>query len=451
MNSPSAPDPAGYTLGRRFKRVLRPTLAVARRTALRALRTTRPRGSPARASTVHLFVFNAYNAGGINRAVLSVLPHLAEHRDVELISVTRDRDEPFYSLPSNVRLTVLDDRRRRTVLGRLPSLLWHDADGAYRSASLRTDVALVRKLRSIRAGVVMGTRPGLNNILAELAAPNVVTVGQVHSDLGSQHPALVVAMRRHHRRLDGLSVLTADHERDYRAFLAGAPTSIACIPNAVPASTAGRSTQDADVVVAAARMFPEKGYDVLLAAFALVVRQQPNWRLRIFGEGPLQEAIAAQIAATGLTDHVLLCGLTDRLDEEMQRASIFVLSSRSEGFGMVLVEAMSRGLAVVSTDCDHGPRDIITSGVDGLLVPVDDVPALADALVTLMADRDRRQQLAARAVEAVDRYSQSRITALWLDFLDGLTPVEGPDHSAPLLSGYLDTRTGDVGRRLADR
>ena len=438
----TAPEPLSRTASRSsrivLQRALRPGLAVARRAVLALLRAQRPPGSSApadpSASKVSILVFNAYNAGGIMRSVLSMIPELAKHYQVDVVSVTRDRDVPHFALPDGVTVTVLADQRRPTLLGRVPSLLWHDADGAYPGTSAQTDVALVRKLRAIRSGVVMGTRPGMNNIIAELAAPAVITVGQVHADLGSQHPALVRAMRRHYRRLDALTVLSADHERDYRAFLAGTSTRIVRIPNAVPASTAGISTTESHVLIAAARMFPEKGYDVLLSAFALVVADHPDWELHVFGEGPLRGDVQAQAHSLGLDERVHLRGLTDRLDEEMARASIFVLSSRAEGFPMVLLEAMSRGLAVVSTDCDHGPRDIIAPGVNGLLVPVDDPQALAAAVSSLIRDPERRRELGARALQGMEQYSPGNVGALWVRFVGELAaprstaPVIGPVH-----------------------
>jgi glycosyltransferase involved in cell wall biosynthesis len=119
------------------------------------------------------------------------------------------------------------------------------------------------------------------------------------------------------------------------------------------------------------------------------------------------------IADHDLYEHVFLMGPTARLGEALAQGSIFVLSSRFEGFGMVIVEAMSKGLAVVSFDCPRGPSEIIRDGVDGVLVPELDVPALGRAISDLAGDRDRRAQLGRAAIEAARRYDREAIGRRW--------------------------------------
>jgi len=128
-------------------------------------------------------------------------------------------------------------------------------------------------------------------------------------------------------------------------------------------------------------------------------------------------------------NNVFLMGATQRLGEFMSRASLFALSSRYEGFGMVIVEAMSKQLPVVSFDCPRGPAEIIDPGRDGILVPPQDVAGMTQALLELIDDADKRAQYGAAAAEKARRYEIGEIGAQWESLLAQLTQNDG--HRAP--------------------
>ena len=177
------------------------------------------------------------------------------------------------------------------------------------------------------------------------------------------------------------------------------------------------------LLLAVGRLDEQKGFDYLLKAFSGLVAIYQDWDLVILGEGPLRESLESQIQTYGLEKRVYLPGRAGNVGDWYQRADLFVMSSRYEGFPMTLVEAMAYGCAVVSYDCDTGPRDIIREGVDGLLVgPVGDVSALASVLDQLMRDDGARERMGQMAIEIKTRYSLESILTMWNNlFADILT------------------------------
>jgi glycosyltransferase involved in cell wall biosynthesis len=367
--------------------------------------------------------------GGTIRTALNLAGELAGEREVEVVSIKRAREEAVFELPADVRVTALDDRRRRAparppaarLLRRLPSVLFHEDDHAFRTASLWTDLQFARWLRARGPGVLMTTRPGLNVMAARLAPRGVVTIGQEHMHLQAHAPSLQRELRRSYARLDALAVLTRQDLRDYGELLASAPTRVVQIANAVPRLEGRRSELSNPVVLAAGRLTRQKGFDRLVRAFALVARRRPEWTLRIFGGGRDLQLLQAMILDHDLHNNVFLMGPTDDLGRELAQASIFTLSSRFEGLPMVILEAMSKGLPVVSFDCPTGPAEVIGDGVDGLLVRDGDVAALAEAIVRLIDDEQERRRMGGAAWRKARDYDVAAIGRRWDALLDDLT------------------------------
>jgi glycosyltransferase involved in cell wall biosynthesis len=376
----------------------------------------------------------AWGMGGTIRTTLNLADYLARFYQVEIISISRTRDRPFFGeFPTGVEVIDLDDRRPKVrsmrrhltsrILGRLPSALMHPRDRAALGFNLWIDLQLVRRLRR-GAGILIGTRPGFNLLLGELALPGFIAVGQEHMHL-LHHPAeLRAAMPKLYPRLAALTVLTRPDLDAYERFLNGS-VRVARIPNSVRELDGPDADLDARVLLAAGRLTPQKGYDLLLPAFAQVAARHPDWRLRICGVGPLRDELASMITELGLERCVELRGPARNLAGEVARASVFVLSSRFEGFPLVLLEAMSKRMAVVSFDCPTGPADVIDHRRNGILVPAEDVDALAGGTVELIEDPDLRRSCAAAAVETARGYTIDAIGPRWQALLDDLRGAEG--------------------------
>lgn len=185
------------------------------------------------------------------------------------------------------------------------------------------------------------------------------------------------------------------------------------IPNPLSFVPERRSTLDNKIVVSAGRLEDQKGYDMLVDVWKIVNEKHPDWHLNVFGDGSNRDALEQKTAELQLQDSISWEHATPRIFDKYTEGSIYVMSSRFEGFGLVLTEAMSCGVPCVSFDCPYGPGDIISDGVDGLLIPADDIQALADAICRLIEDDSLRKKMGAAAAENVKRYAPFQVMKQW--------------------------------------
>ena len=153
--------------------------------------------------------------------------------------------------------------------------------------------------------------------------------------------------------------------------------------------------------------------ELLIPAWAETAKAHPGWRLRLRGRGHLKSRLRGLVEEHGLEDSVTIEGPAENIGSDMAEASVFVLSSRFEGFPLILLEAMSKGMGIVSFDCPTGPADIVDDHGNGLLVPHEDVEGLGRAIREVVEDEELRRRMAAAAVETAQEYTIEAIGPRW--------------------------------------
>ncbi|MFZ5783489.1 MAG: glycosyltransferase family 4 protein [Pseudomonadota bacterium] len=347
--------------------------------------------------------------GGAERAMLDTAALLDARRHQVTVLTFEDEASDAYRLPSGLV---------RIALG----VQGHSGN---RLRGIRNNIRRMMRLRSevqrLRPDVVVSylTR---TNILCQLALlgtgrPVVATEHNVATLNDAPMQAFWRTLRRLvYPHMAQVVVVSAGLAQQY-AWLRSDKLSI--IHNFLPADrgadpeTFAFLSRGTRYIVGMGRLEPEKGFDRLIKAYHLIAPDCPGWNLLIVGEGSLRPDLTRLVAALGLEDRVALPGRVENPRSLFRQCHLFALSSESEGFGLVLVEAMSAGLPVVSFDCDFGPREIITPGVSGVLVPAGDVPALSRSIRDLVQHDAMRMRLAKGGLVAAARFAPHEIINRW--------------------------------------
>lgn len=376
-----------------------------------------------------LIYIHSLENGGAERVVANLANHwVSIGWEITLVTVASQARD-FYALDPAVRRIALDlPGNRRNVLA-----------GFWRTA--RRVHALRRVLRKVGPDVALSAMHTANVVLALAARglPGLRTIGSEHN-YPPKSPMGIIweTLRRHaYARLDAVVALTqecaawlAAHSLARKILVIPNPVSWPLahhVPQVDPAILCGAGRR---IVLGVGRLSAEKNFAALIAVFGRLAPAHPDWDLVIVGDGPLRAELAAQVRALGLESRVVLPGSVGNVGDWYARADLYAMSSHFEGFPNTLVEAMAYGVPAVSVDCDTGPRDIIRHQVDGLLVAPGDAEALQGGLDRLMRNEALRSAFAARAVEARQRFSMSKVSRMWEDLVDArpqsATPRQNP-------------------------
>ncbi len=353
--------------------------------------------------TCVMIVTSSLNAGGTERIVATIANHWATQKSisVKLAVFEEENTTVYYPLDPDVSLLKIGSSQS-PVKGVGAAGMF-----AKRITKLR------REIRAARPDVVISflTRPNIVALIASMGLSVPVIVSERNcpqlQPLGRVWSQLRQIM---YPRAYGLITMT---EGALSFFPKHLRKRSWVIPNPLTVEFERHSDPNTFILVAVGRLVPQKGFDLLLEAFAMIADQHPDWTLSIWGEGSDKAKLESQRNALGLQNRVVFAGRSPRPSSWLSEAGAFVMSSRYEGWGNALLEALGSGLPCVSFDCMWGPSEMIENGVNGLLVQSENVPALASALSRVMGDSALRVSLSHSALASAKRFSKSEILLRW--------------------------------------
>lgn len=217
-------------------------------------------------------------------------------------------------------------------------------------------------------------------------------------------------------------VLTLTDKQKWQKKFNLSDSKVSQIYNLNPYAEFGQSLlvekRSSKLILACGRLTSQKGFDQLINAWAMIPESlRAGWTLKIVGEGEERESLENLVSKKGLQASILLPGLTEDMVSEYQAAELFILSSRYEGFGLVITEAMSFSTPVIAFNCPAGPSEIIIDNQNGLLVDCGNIEALSRNIQNFMVDAELRKRLTKNARMGLERFTTRQVRPQWLNIL----------------------------------
>lgn len=367
-----------------------------------------------------------YLAGGVERVLTTKMNWLVEHTEHEVYVILTDGadKEPYYPLDPRVHVVQLGINFEE---------LWH-------LSFLKKAFVFLRKQRQYKKALkkaLFEIRPDVTDTLMRREVNFIskikdgsIKIGELHVNRKNYRnfeanetnciKRLFEKFWMHQlvgkvKQLDRFVVLSQEDADNWVEL-----HNVHVIPNPLPQLYTKHSDLQNKRVIACGRYVYQKGFDLLIKAWKIVNEHHPDWQLDIYGKGEREE-YQQQVEEAGLVGKVNLNAPTSDIESKYAECSIFVLSSRFEGFGMVLIEAMNCGLPCVSFACPCGPRDIIEDGKNGILVPALDVNALADGICRLIEDDSLRMSLGKAALHRSLDYETDKVMQRWVELFKSLS------------------------------
>lgn len=356
-----------------------------------------------------VFVTSSLSSGGAERVII-LLAQAFINKGYEVSIVTLStKDNDFYTLPVDVNRLALG------ILGNSSNPLNAIINNLSRLSKLRKaicsiqpDIVLSFVTETNILTILSLLKTGIPVIATEHCDPNLMSYGKIWENLrrvSYPYAAKIVSVSKGvDSGFDWLS-------RTKRAIIYNPFLKIEDSDGKFDLPV-GADPQK-QWITSMGRLTYQKGFDILIPAFARIANRYPNWQLIILGQGPQASQLKTLVENFNLTGQVALLGEVKNPFPILKKSEIFVMASRFEGFPMSHGEAMACGCPVISTDCPSGPREIVRHNIDGILVPTGDVSALAKAMDNLICNEKERMRLAKRTTEVTERFSLENVVHRW--------------------------------------
>lgn len=357
--------------------------------------------------------------GGIEKQTITLANELCKHYEVEMICTYSMKTAPAYPVDQRVKIRYLmDDKPNRDEIkaaigSKNPLSMLKQGCKAAKILYLKKTL-MIKAIKALKTDYVLSTRLEFAQMLTDHAPKGIVTMTQEHLHDGSDK--YIAKAQKAFAGLDYLLVLCDWSRENFTRWLShNKKIKIVQIPNILESIPVGSAALAGNRLVSAGRLHPVKNFETLLDVLALVRKEIPDATLTLVGGGEEYGRLQTQAKALGLENAVTFTGMVgaDAVKQNMLDSDLYVMTSHTECFPMVLLEASSVGLPLVSFDVPVGPRSIIQNGENGYLVDYENKQQMADRIVGILRDRNALQKMGSNAKVMSQQYLAENIMPLW--------------------------------------
>lgn len=348
------------------------------------------------------FVIGTLSSGGAERVISTLSNELIERFDITIITFAKST--PFYTLDDRIKVVSCMAKADKP-----KSML----------DSLKLNYNLAKRISSI------SKQEGINILIGFITSANVLTViaaklngipsiiSERNNPLVEDVPRLWEILRKYtYPKTDALVLQTNGIKKLYEKKIR--PHKITILPNPISADLSklrAFNPKEENIILSVGRLDKNKCHDELITAFHTI--NPKSWKVKIIGDGNKKQELTELIKKYDLTNRIEIISKVKNIDKYYNEASIFVFTSKTEGFPNALMEAMHFGLPCISTDCNFGPSDLINNGENGFLIPVNDQERLTEKLSQLISDKNLQQKFSENAIRTSEKYMSKNVVSQW--------------------------------------
>lgn len=363
--------------------------------------------------------------GGIEKCVVTLANSLCSRYEVEIAVCYKLYDKPAFDIDDRVKIKYLNkdlrpnnnEFRQYLKEKRFIRVLKEGIKGL--KGLYRRKKTMVNYIANCDSDVIISTRDIFNYWLSGYGKSNTLKIGWEHNHFHENYK-YANNVSKSAKRLDYLVLVSSELQKFYAKELANTNCMCIYIPNSIESLPSKKAALENTKLISVGRLSKEKGYIDLLKVFKRLNKDYPKWTLDIVGDGVERENIENYIEKNNLKDKVTLHGFQGKeyIDKLLNQSSIYLMTSYTESFGIVLIEAMSHGVPCIAYDSAEGAREIISSGENGYLIKHRNLEAMVKKIEDLIQDEKERIKIGSQARDSVKKFTSDVVKEEWFTLIE---------------------------------